>query len=47
MLKSGIVKKVTAFVGTARKQHTYYAVHQFLNSLHSIGDVEYEDRRLT
>jgi multimeric flavodoxin WrbA len=42
MLESGIVKKVTAFVGTARKKHTYYAVHQFLNSLQSFGDVEYE-----
>ena len=36
------MKKVTAFVGTARKKHTYYAAHQFLSSLQSLGDVEYE-----
>jgi len=36
------MKKVTAFVGTARKKHTYYAVRQFLNSLQSLGDVECE-----
>jgi len=35
------MKKVTAFVGTARKKHTYYAAHQFLSSLQSLGDVEY------
>ncbi len=27
------MKKVTAFVGTARKKHTYYAVRQFLDNL--------------
>ena len=37
-----MVKKVTAFVGTARKKHTYYAVRQFLDNLKSLGDVEYE-----
>jgi len=36
------MKKVTAFVGTARKKHTYYAVQKFLSSLQSLGDVEYE-----
>jgi hypothetical protein len=36
------VKKVTAFVGSARKKHTYHAVSQFLSSLQSLGDVEYE-----
>jgi multimeric flavodoxin WrbA len=41
------MKKITAFVGTARKQHTYYAVQQFLNSLTSLGDVEYEIVALT
>ena len=41
------VKKVTAFVGTARKKHTYYAVHTFLSSLQSFGDVEYEIVALT
>jgi multimeric flavodoxin WrbA len=41
------VKKVTAFIGTARKKHTYYAVHTFLSSLASFGDVEYEIVALT
>ncbi len=41
------MKKVTAFVGTARKQHTYYAVQKFLSSLQSLGDVEYEIVALT
>ena len=36
------VKRVTAFVGTARKKHTYYAVRQFLDNLKSFGDVECE-----
>ncbi len=36
------MKKVTAFIGSARKKHTYYAVRQFLGSLQSIGDVECE-----
>ncbi len=41
------MKKVTAFVGTARKKHTYYAVQRFLSSLASLGDVEYEIVALT
>ncbi len=41
------MKMVTAFVGTARKQHTYYAVQQFLSALRSLGDVEYEIVALT
>jgi multimeric flavodoxin WrbA len=41
------MKKVTAFVGTARKKHTYYAVRQFLDNLKSLGDVEYEIAALT
>ena len=41
------MKKVTAFVGTARKKHTYYAVRQFLDNLKSFGDVEYEIVALT
>ena len=41
------MKKVTAFVGTARKQHTYYAVRQFLENLTSYGGVEYEIVALT
>jgi multimeric flavodoxin WrbA len=36
------VKKVTAFVGSARKKHTYDAVTQFLGNLQSLGDVESE-----
>ena len=36
------MKKVTAFVGSARKKHTYNAVRQFLDNLQSFGDVEYE-----
>jgi multimeric flavodoxin WrbA len=34
--------KVTAFVGSARKKHTYKATEQFIYSLQSLGDVEYE-----
>jgi multimeric flavodoxin WrbA len=36
------MKKVTAFVGSARKKSTYDAVHQFLDNLQSLGDVECE-----
>ncbi|NET38907.1 MAG: flavodoxin family protein [Cyanothece sp. SIO1E1] len=36
------MKKVTAFVGTARKKHTYSAVRKFMNHLQSLGDIEYE-----
>jgi multimeric flavodoxin WrbA len=41
------MKTVTAFVGSARKQHTYNAVRQFLDSLQSLGNVEYEIVRLS
>jgi multimeric flavodoxin WrbA len=34
--------KVTAFVGSARKKHTYHATEHFLHNLQSLGDVEYE-----
>jgi multimeric flavodoxin WrbA len=34
--------KVTAFVGSARKKHTYYATEKFLQKLQSLGDIEYE-----
>lgn len=34
--------KVTAFVGSARKKHTYQATEQFLKKLQSYGDIEYE-----
>jgi multimeric flavodoxin WrbA len=36
------MKKVTAFVGSARKKHTYDAVVQFLSNLQSMGDIEVE-----
>jgi len=36
------MKKVTAFVGTARKKHTYYAVRRFLDNLQALGDIECE-----
>jgi multimeric flavodoxin WrbA len=36
------MKKVTAFVGSARKKHTYNAVRQFLDNLQSLGGVECE-----
>jgi len=36
------MKKVTAFVGTASKKHTYKAVRHFLDNLQSLGDVESE-----
>ena len=34
--------KVTAFVGSARKKHTYNATEKFLQKLQSLGDIEYE-----
>jgi len=34
--------KVTAFVGSARKKHTYKATEQFMHNLQSFGDVECE-----
>jgi len=36
------MKKVTAFVGTPQKKHTYHATEQFLESLRSRGGVETE-----
>ena len=36
------MKKVTAFVGSARKKHTYRAVCQFMDYLQALGDIEYE-----
>jgi multimeric flavodoxin WrbA len=41
------VKRITAFVGSARKGHTYDAAAQFLNHLQSLGEVEYEIVRLS
>jgi multimeric flavodoxin WrbA len=40
------MKRVTAFVGSARKKHTHDAVVQFLSNLQSMGDIEYEIVRL-
>jgi NAD(P)H-dependent FMN reductase len=40
------MKRVTAFVGSARKRHTYDAVVQFLGHLQSMGDIEAEIVRL-
>ncbi len=36
------MKKVIAFVGSARKKNTYKAVEQFLNNLQALGDVDVE-----
>ncbi len=36
------MKRVTAFVGSARKKFTYDAVRQFLDNLRSLGDIESE-----
>jgi multimeric flavodoxin WrbA len=36
------MRKITAFVGSARKKHTYQAVQGFLDHLESLGDVETE-----
>lgn len=41
------MKRVTAFVGSARRGHTYDAVVQFLRNLQSMGDIEYEIVRLS
>jgi multimeric flavodoxin WrbA len=41
------MKRVTAFVGSARKGHTYGAVAQFLGNLQSLGDIGYEIVRLS
>ncbi len=34
--------KVTAFIGSARKKHTYNASEQFLQKLQSLGDIDFE-----
>lgn len=41
------MKKVTAFVGSARKGNTYKATAQFLGNLQAMGDVECELVRLS
>jgi multimeric flavodoxin WrbA len=40
------MKRVTAFVGSARKKHTHDAAVQFLSNLQSMGDIEVEIVRL-
>jgi multimeric flavodoxin WrbA len=40
-------KKVTAFIGSARKKHTYNASEQFLKKLQTLGNIEYEIVRLS
>jgi multimeric flavodoxin WrbA len=37
-----IMKKVTAFVGSAHRKNTHKAVVQFLENLEALGDVECE-----
>ena len=34
--------KITAFIGSGRKKHTYFATEKFLKNLQSQGNVEYE-----
>lgn len=34
--------KITAFIGSARKKHTYNAAEQFLKKLQKSGDIDYE-----
>ena len=41
------MKKVTAFVGSARKKHTYNAAAQFLGNLQTVGDIDVEIVRLS
>jgi multimeric flavodoxin WrbA len=41
-LGDGIMKRVTAFVGSARRKSTYNAVCQFRDKLRSLGDIEYD-----
>lgn len=39
--------KVTAFIGSGRKQHTYRAAEVFLQNLQALGNVDYEIVRLS
>jgi multimeric flavodoxin WrbA len=41
------MKKVTAFVGSARKMHTYHAAQQLLSHLKSLGEIDGEIVRLS
>ena len=40
--EGGYSMKVTAFIGSARKKHTYNAAKQILNNLQSLGDIDFE-----
>lgn len=40
------MKRVTVFIGSARKKNSYNAVVQFMNHVQAIGEVEYEIIRL-
>jgi multimeric flavodoxin WrbA len=39
--------KVTAFIGSGRKRHSYIASEKFLQNLQSLGNIEYEIVRLS
>jgi multimeric flavodoxin WrbA len=39
--------KVTAFIGSGRKRHTYQASEKFLQNLQSFGNIDYEIVRLS
>lgn len=39
--------RVTAFIGSGRKRHSYIACEKFLQNLHSLGNIEYEMVRLS
>jgi len=39
--------KVTAFIGSGRKRHTYSASEKFLHNLQSFGNIDYEIVRLS
>jgi multimeric flavodoxin WrbA len=39
--------KVTAFIGSARKKHTYNVTEKFLQKLQSLGDIDYEIVKLS
>ena len=41
------IMKVTAFIGSGRKRHSYNACEKFLQNLHALGNVEYELVRLS
>jgi multimeric flavodoxin WrbA len=41
-MKENTFMKVTAFIGSARKKHTYNTSEKFLQKLQSLGNIEYE-----